>query len=69
LAAAGVAIGAGIAAACTQLLGSLIYGVRPTDPATFVFAAITLGVAALLASYSPAKRAMSIDPILALRDE
>jgi len=69
LAAAGVAIGTGIAAACTRSLGSLIYGVRPTDPATFLLAGVTLAVAALLASYAPAKRAMSIDPILALRDE
>jgi ABC-type antimicrobial peptide transport system permease subunit len=69
LAAVGIAIGAGIAAACTRLLGGLIYGVRPTDPASFVLAAVSLGVATLLASYAPAKRAMNIDPILALRDE
>src|SRR5262249_32669861 len=51
LAAAGAAFGIAIAAFSTRLLGRLIYEVRPTDPLTFIFAAVILGAISLAASY------------------
>jgi ABC-type lipoprotein release transport system permease subunit len=51
------------------LLSSLLFGVTPLDVATFVAAAAFLGVAALLASYVPARRATTIDPMETLRAE
>ena len=69
LAVIGAIVGLGIAAVCTRFLGSLIYGVRATDPLTFILVPAILGMIALLASYVPARRAMSVDPMLALRDE
>ena len=69
LALIGAAVGITIAAVCTRFLGSLIYGVRAIDPLTFILVPVILGVIALLASYVPARRAMSVDPMLALRDE
>ncbi|HST79058.1 MAG TPA: FtsX-like permease family protein, partial [Verrucomicrobiae bacterium] len=69
LAVIGAIVGLGIAAVCTRFLGSLIYGVRARDPLTFILVPAILGVIALLASYVPARRAMSVDPMLALRDE
>jgi putative ABC transport system permease protein len=46
-----------------------LYGVAPTDPMSFAFSAGLLAVLALSASYFPARRAMSVDPIVALRSE
>lgn len=69
LAAAGAAIGILAAAACTRFLGSLIYGVRAVDPLTFILVAAILTAIALIASYLPARRAMRVDPMWALRDE
>jgi putative ABC transport system permease protein len=65
----GAIFGIVISAGCTRFLGSLIYGVRATDPLTFILVPVILGMIALLASYVPARRAMRIDPMLALRDE
>jgi putative ABC transport system permease protein len=65
----GATAGLGLAALCTRLLGSLIYGVQPTDPLTLMIVTAVLAALALLASYIPARRAMRIDPIIILRSE
>ena len=67
LAAIGIAVGIAISLGCTRLLGSLIYGVKPTDPLTFLIVTVLVAALALLASYIPARRATRIDPILVLR--
>jgi putative ABC transport system permease protein len=55
------------AAAITRYLAGMLFGLTPLDPPTFVAAALTLAVVALLASYVPARRAANVDPLVALR--
>jgi len=69
LAMIGAGIGIFLSVTSSRFLGSLIYGVRRTDPLTFAVVIALLAALALVASYIPARRAMRVDPILALRDE
>jgi ABC-type antimicrobial peptide transport system permease subunit len=69
LALAGVGIGIAASILATRVLSSLLFGVSATDPITFASVAVLLSLAALAASYIPARRAMRVDPNEALRYE
>jgi putative ABC transport system permease protein len=68
LAAVGILVGVIFSASTASMMASLLYGVRPHDPAVFLLAPLLLLVVALLASYIPAWRATKVDPIAALRE-
>jgi putative ABC transport system permease protein len=65
----GVGIGALSALLLTPLMSNLLFGVRPGDPVTFAGSAFFIALVAVLACYIPARRAASVDPMVALRTE
>jgi len=62
-------IGLAAALVVTRWMSSVLFDVKPTDPLTFAIVAVVLGTVSFLASYVPARRAMSVDPMVALRYE
>ena len=66
---AGIAAGAGGALALTRFLESLLFEVRPVDPVSFFAAAVAIVLIALAACWLPARRAVRVDPVVALRVE
>jgi putative ABC transport system permease protein len=69
LALVGVVLGVGSALALARLMSSLLFGVKPWDPATIILVAAVLSAVTLLATYLPARRASHVDPMVALRYE
>ncbi len=69
LAAVGLALGLAGSLAATRLIATLLFGVKPADPLTFVVVAVILASVTLAASYIPARRATRVDPTVALRYE
>ena len=69
LVAAGVVAGAGLAVVLSRLMRTMLFEVKPGDPATVVGMAVLVALASLAASYAPARRASRIDPIVALRED
>jgi putative ABC transport system permease protein len=69
LAFVGLAIGIPCSLAASRLVGNFLYGVTPSDPATLAAVALMLTAVAALAGYVPARRAMRVDPMVALRHE
>jgi len=69
IAAAGMAIGLVGALLLTRVLKTFLYGIQPTDFTTFSLVLTILGAAAFFATYLPARRAATIDPMSALRQE
>jgi len=69
LAGVGVAIGLAAAAGLTRLMSTLLYGITPLDPVTYVVMPVILVIATVLASYLPARRAATVDPVEALKSE
>jgi putative ABC transport system permease protein len=69
LAGIGVLAGLDVSFGLDRLLSSVLYGVKASDPITFSAVAIILTLVALLATYIPARRAMKVDPLIALRYE
>jgi ABC-type antimicrobial peptide transport system permease subunit len=68
LALAGAAVGLAGALIVSHLMAGLLYGVSPSDPLTFISLTLVLVTVALAACYIPGRRAMRVDPIVALRE-
>ena len=69
LAALGLAIGLAGATWGTGLLRGSLYGVSPTDPTSYVIGALALMIVAAVACVAPTRRAMRVDPVIAMRGE
>ncbi len=65
----GLAIGIALALGVARLISTFLYGVKPSDPLTYAAVAVALAVVAFLACYIPARRAIKVDPLVALRYE
>jgi predicted permease len=65
----GVVLGVPATMAATRLVGAQLFGLSPSDPATFITAIVAISSVALMAAYFPARRATRVDPMVALRDE
>ncbi len=65
----GLCVGVAAALVVTRWMSSVLFDVKPTDPLTFAAVAVLLAAVAFLASYIPARRAMRVDPMVALRYE
>ena len=68
LAGVGIVAGVVLSASTASMMASLLYGVRPHDPAVFLVVPLLLFAVAVLASYLPARRATKVNPIVALRE-
>lgn len=66
LAATGSMLGLVLAVVLTKMLASFLYGITPTDPMTFAGAVLLVGSVTVVGSYLPARRAMRVDPAVAL---
>ena len=66
---AGIVVGIAAAAGATQAIASLLFGIEPFDPLTYVGVAAMLLAVSLVACYAPAFRAARVDPVVALRSE
>jgi putative ABC transport system permease protein len=69
LAAVGLTVGLAAAVGATRFLATMLFQVKPNDPLVYIGVAVLLGMVTLFASYLPARRAASIDPLTALRQE
>jgi putative ABC transport system permease protein len=69
LAAVGAVVGVAAAWGVTRLMGDMLFGVKAGDPVTYIVVVAMLAMVALLACYMPARRAMRVDPMVALRYE
>src|SRR2546422_2508492 len=69
LALIGAALGVAAALGLTRVIGSMLFNVSPTDPATFALITLLLATVALIACYIPARRATKLDPLMALRHD
>ncbi len=65
----GIVAGVALALGVTRLISAILFGVKPSDPLTYVAVALGLAAVACLACYIPARRATKVDPIVALRYE
>ena len=65
----GIALGIGVALAAARILEGLVYGVTTTDPVSFATACLVVACVALAASLIPARRAATVDPMVALKEE
>jgi len=69
LAAIGITVGILVALALTRFMSTLLYGISTIDPIIFLFCPALIGAIACLASYLPARKAMRVDPLTAVRSQ